>query len=61
MATASNTTSERAIVRELATRVRAVADDPEMEVRQQRWRKFNALKPERPMVLCFPEAPGRKS
>lgn len=46
---------DRNILRSLAGRVREIAELPEMEVRRNKWYKFNALRPERPMVLCFPE------
>lgn len=46
---------DREILRSLAGKVREIADNPEMEKRRQRWYGFNALKAERPMVLCFPE------
>jgi len=46
---------DRETLRMLAGRVREIADLPEMETRRRRWREFNALRPERPMILCFPE------
>lgn len=46
---------DRAILRELAGRVRGIAARPEMVERRQLWYAHNALKPKRPMVLCFPE------
>jgi hypothetical protein len=46
---------DREIVRRLASRVAEIAALPEQRERKRRWYDFNALKPERPMVLCFPE------
>jgi hypothetical protein len=46
---------DRDILRPLAARVREIAELPEMAVRRSRWTKLNALRPERPMVLCSPE------
>lgn len=43
------------ILRALAGKVREVAELPEMEERKRRWYRHNALKPERPLILCFPE------
>jgi hypothetical protein len=48
------------ILRDLARRVREIADDPEMAVRRARWASFNQLRPQRPMVLCFPEGAWRE-
>ena len=47
--------ADRTILRELARRVRDIADSPEMPARRERWHTHNALKPQRPLVLCFPE------
>jgi len=46
---------DREILRSLAARVREIADLPEMAQRKGRWYDLNALRPQRPMVLCFPE------
>ncbi|MBI3987747.1 MAG: hypothetical protein HY343_12545 [Lentisphaerae bacterium] len=46
---------DRERLRALAGRLREIAELPEMDVRKKRWFRFNALQPERPMVLCFPE------
>ncbi|MCY3019915.1 MAG: hypothetical protein NTW87_12910 [Planctomycetota bacterium] len=46
---------DRKVLRSLARRVREIAEHPEMPVRKKRWYALNALKPERPLVLCFPE------
>lgn len=42
-------------LRTLARRIRALADQPDMRDRPARWKRFNALDPDGPMVLCFPE------
>lgn len=47
--------NDKLIIRELAKKVRDIAELPEMEERKNRWYNHNALKPDRPMVLCFPE------
>lgn len=46
---------DRDILRDLARRVREIADDPDMARRRDLWRRHNALEGERPLVLCFPE------
>ena len=46
---------EREALRTLASRVREIAELPEMEDRKRRLYALNALRPERPVVLCFPE------
>lgn len=46
---------DRAILRELAGRVREIASLPVMDQRRKEWRRHNALRPGRPLVLCFPE------
>lgn len=46
---------DRSILRDLASRVRSIADDPAMPARRRRWIDHNALRSDRPMVLCFPE------
>lgn len=46
---------DREILRSLAARVREISELPEMAARKQRWYDLNALKPQRPMVLCSPE------
>jgi hypothetical protein len=46
---------DRIILRLLAQQVRDIANRPEMLVRKCLWHAHNAIKPERPMVLCFPE------
>lgn len=47
--------SDRDILRRLAGRVREIADLPEMAPRKQRLYDLNALKADRPVVLCYPE------
>jgi hypothetical protein len=49
----------RRVVRELAKRVAELAALPVQDERIRLWKAFNALKPERPMVLCFPEGGWR--
>ena len=46
---------DRSVLRALADRVRQVADSPEMAERRALWRGHNALAPQRPMILVFPE------
>jgi hypothetical protein len=46
---------DREILRSLARRIREIAELPEMEERRRRLYALNDLKPERPVVLCFPE------
>lgn len=46
---------DREIMRSLAEKARTIAQLPEMAERKKRWISFNALKPERPMILCNPE------
>ena len=54
--------NDRAIVRELALRVADIAALPIQKEKQILWRKLNALKPERPMVMidqvCWNEMNG---
>ena len=42
---------ERALLRELATRVAEIAADPVMEERKRLWIKLNGLQAERPMII----------
>lgn len=46
---------DREILRGLAARVRAIADSEECRRRRELWRRHNALKGDRPMILAFPE------
>jgi len=47
--------TDRDILRRLAARVREIADLGEMASRKQRLYDLNALKADRPVVLCYPE------
>jgi len=49
------TSKDRAVLRDLAKRVRDVAALPVMEERRRLWKQHNALRPARPMILVFPE------
>jgi len=53
------THKERMILRDLAKRVAEVASLPEQAKRIRLWKQFNSLKPERPMVLAYPEGGWR--
>lgn len=46
---------DKDIVRSLAGRVREIAELPIMKKRKQSIYKFNALRPEKPLLLCYPE------
>jgi len=46
---------DKEILRKLAGRMREIADLPEQKKRQQRLYDLNGLKPDRPIILCFPE------
>ena len=46
---------DRDILRPLAGRVREIAELPEMAVRRRILTNHNDLKPERPVILCYPE------
>ena len=49
------TDQQRQVLRSLAGRVREIAESPHMAGRRKRWYAHNALKGDRPLVLCFPE------
>ncbi len=49
------TPQQRKIFRELVRRRAEIAARPEMEERIRLWKLHNALRPERPMLLLFPE------
>jgi len=49
------TNDEKALLRDLAKRVRDIAALPVMDERRQLWKRHNALDPVRPMILVFPE------
>ncbi len=46
---------DQEILQKLATDVRKISELPIMDEKRRMWQKFNDLKPERPMVLCYPE------
>ncbi|HEY0868292.1 MAG TPA: hypothetical protein VGE01_12975 [Fimbriimonas sp.] len=46
---------DREVLRRLASRVREVSELPEMEERRRLWYEHNALRSQKPMILCFPE------
>jgi hypothetical protein len=46
---------DREILRSLAGRVREIAELPEQAIRKRRLTNHNALKPERPIILAYPE------
>ena len=48
------------LIRDLAKRVAEIAADPIHAERADRWRRFNRLEPDRPMVLIFPEGSWRE-
>ena len=52
--------NDREIIRSLAGKVREIAELPIMEQRRQRIYKLNALKPEKPLILCYPEGAWRE-
>ena len=54
------TAQERALLRELATRVAEVAALPIQAERRARWVQHNRLQPGRPMILLFPEGAWRE-
>ena len=47
--------NDRTIIRDLAALLAEIAALPIQGERTRLWKKFNALRPERPMVLTFPE------
>lgn len=49
------------VLRSLARRKRELADSPRHEALRQAWRDHNALRGDRPMVLCFPEGAWRET
>jgi len=52
--------AERKLLRDLAKQVADIAALPVMEERKRLWRRHNALKAGRPMVLVFPEGSWRE-
>ena len=51
---------ERRLLRDLAKRVAEVAALPTMAERRRLWKRHNALRPVRPMILVFPEGSWRE-
>ncbi|NQT94073.1 MAG: hypothetical protein HQ559_15025, partial [Lentisphaerae bacterium] len=51
----SFTDPDRQILRDLATRLAELADDPDMQTRRDRWVEHNSLRSSYPMMLIFPE------
>ncbi len=54
------TPHDRAILRDLATRVTEIADQPVMAERRDLWTRHNRLERVRPMILVFPEGAWRE-
>jgi len=54
------TTSDRAILRDLAKEVAEIAARPEMAERRRRWVVHNSLRSQEPMMLVFPEGAWRE-
>ena len=54
-----STQTDRNVLRELAGQVAEIAARPIQRQRIALWKDFNALRPRRPMVLCFPEGGWR--
>ncbi len=52
--------ADRTVLRELARRIREIAALPVMQRRRELWKKHNALRGERPMILVFPEGSWRE-
>ncbi len=50
-----NATDDRSILRDLAARIRDIADHPSMNQRRALWKQHNALAGQRPLILCSPE------
>src|ERR1039457_5879194 len=48
-------TKDREILRPLAAHVREIAELPEQAVRRRRLAAHNELRPERPIILVYPE------
>lgn len=46
---------DRTVLRDLASRVVAIAEKPEMEQRRRAWMRHNALHVDRPLIAVFPE------
>jgi len=56
----SISTRDRQTLRELGRRVADIAAEPVQAQKAARWRRHNDLRPERPMVLVFPEGAWRE-
>ena len=52
--------TDRETLRELAGEVRRIAELAEMRERRARWMRHNALKGDRPLILCLPEGAWRE-
>jgi len=52
--------SDRKILRDLATRLAEIADNPDMQTRRDRWIEHNSLRSTYPMMLVFPEGSWRE-
>jgi len=52
--------AEKRILRELGRRVAEIGNRPEQRKKAEMWRRHNDLKPERPLVLIFPEGAWRE-
>lgn len=52
---AGTVANDRAVLRDLATRLRAAADSPRMDELRREWKRHNALRPGRPLVVVWPE------
>src|ERR1051326_3104089 len=50
---------DREILRSLAGRWRVIADSPGNAEKRRLWRKHNALRSERPMILAYPDGGWR--
>ncbi|MFW6189691.1 MAG: hypothetical protein ACOC7T_04580 [Planctomycetota bacterium] len=51
---------DRTILRDLAKRMAEAAAGPVMAERRELWKRHNSLRPERPMILVFPEGSWRE-
>ncbi|MDP7239221.1 MAG: hypothetical protein QGI34_21080, partial [Candidatus Latescibacteria bacterium] len=56
----STTRHDRIILRDLATHVAEIADQPVMTERRDLWTRHNRLERVRPMILVFPEGAWRE-
>ncbi|MHB9033499.1 MAG: hypothetical protein ACYC6L_10665 [Anaerolineae bacterium] len=51
---------DRVILRDLAKRVKEIAELPIMAERRQKWVQHNRLAPGKPLILVFPEGSWRE-